>query len=100
MLAHSTALRRMSRSRQLPRISDVAYLWWHVVQGVERRVDVGHETLGGERREETLRVCAEVWWDLRALPDSDLLITHRQHAPFAFDPEEDERHGRSSAGPG
>ena len=70
------------------------------MQRVERRVDVWHEELRGQRREQALRVCTEIWRDLRALPDSDLLITHRQHAPFAFDSDEDERHGRSSAGPG
>ena len=65
------------------------------MQRVERRVDVRNKRLRGERGKKALRVRAQVWRDLRALPDSDLLITHRQHAPFAFDPEEDERHGRS-----
>ena len=78
----------------------MTYLWRHVVQRVERRVDVWDEELRGQRSEQALRVRSQVWRDLGALPDSDLLITHRQHAPFVVDSDEDERHGRSSADPG
>ncbi len=51
---------------------DGTHLWRHIVQRVERRVDVRDEDLGGERREQALRVRPEVWRDLRALPDTDL----------------------------
>ena len=50
----------------------MTYLWRHVVQRVERRVDVRDEDLRGERCEQALRVRPEVWRDLRALPDTDL----------------------------
>ena len=42
------------------------------MERVERRVDVRNKRLRGERGNKALRVRAQVWRDLRALPDADL----------------------------
>ena len=49
------------------------YLWWHIVERVEGWVDVRHEELRRQRRQESLGVRSEVRRNLCALPNADVL---------------------------
>ena len=73
LLADSTALiiwciriTEMNKDRSNP------YLWWHIVERIECRIDVRDEKLRGQRRKQSLSIRSQIWRYLCALPDANL----------------------------